>query len=248
MKKTLLMTGALLALTCGLAFAGPGGLSLAWLDCDGGGAGGAHNRAFACNTNTGGGHTLVGSFIAPSFANAVTGFAAVVDLQAASVSYPDWWHIRVGGCRATASLLSNFDFTGGPFTCYDYWQGGAVGGHSMDAPIANRARIKATAALPAGDSRITSIPEGTEVYCFKLTANNARTAGLGACAGCPTSVCIVLNSILITNVPGNPAGNKFISFPVPNTATWQGGISDVECLNATPAKNSTWGQVKSLYR
>ena len=35
MKKTLLMTGALLALTCGLAFAGPGGLSLAWLDCDG---------------------------------------------------------------------------------------------------------------------------------------------------------------------------------------------------------------------
>jgi hypothetical protein len=248
MKKTLLMTGALLALTCGLAFAGPGGLSLAWLDCDGGGAGGAHNRVFACNTNTGGGHILVGSFVASSYLVRVTGFASVMDAQAATPGAQDWWQMRTGGCRGTAAMTSNFDFTGGPFTCLDYWQGGAIGGHQVNTPVGNRNRILATAALPAMDSRIGPIPEGTEVYCLKLTMNNSKTVGLGACAGCTTPVCIVLNQIFVTNEPGNPAGNKTITFPIANTATWQGGISGEECLAATPAKNSTWGQVKSLYR
>jgi len=246
MKKTLLMTGALLALTAGLALAGPGGLNLGWLDC--GSQAGTENRVFVCNTNTGGGHILVGSFRASSFMNAVTGFSAVVDAQSGGVSYPAWWNMRVGGCRASASLTSNFDFTGGPFNCYDYWQGGAVGGHFMDAPVGNRARYKAQAALPAGDTRITSIPEGLEVYTFKLTVNNLKTAGLGACAGCSEGLCIVLNSMLVTNQPGNPAGNKFISSPAErNYVTWQGGIGP-DCLGATPAKNTTWGQVKSLYR
>jgi len=32
-----------------------------------------------------------------------------------------------------------------------------------------------------------------------------------------------------------------------NHATWQGGISG-DCLAATPARNTTWGSVKALYR
>jgi hypothetical protein len=246
MKKTLLMTGALLALTCGLAMAGPGGLSLGWLDCDGAGA--AHNRTFACNTNSGGGHILTGSFLASSNMVAVTGHASVVDMQAASPGFPDWWGTRVGGCRGTGAMVVSTDFSAGPFTCLDYWQGVLGGGGQMDPPVGNRTRIKLQHALPLGDGRITSIPEGTEVYCWKLTFNNTKSVGLGACAGCATPVCIVYNSALVTQTPGNPAGNKFISFPVANTATWQGGISGEECLNATPAKKSTWGQVKSLYR
>jgi hypothetical protein len=112
-------------------------------------------------------------------------------------------------------------------------------------PYPGRQRIRAQAALPLGDWRIGPIGEGTEVYCFKLTFNNAKTVGLGACPGCLTSVCFCLNSILVTNTPGNPAGNKYLTNPINNTATWQGGGP---CDGVTPAKNTTWGQVKSLYR
>src|SRR6185503_5517810 len=56
MKKTLLITGALLALAASSAMAG--GVNLSWTDC---GAAGQQNRAFACTANTGN-NTLVASF------------------------------------------------------------------------------------------------------------------------------------------------------------------------------------------
>src|SRR5215510_288691 len=50
MKKTLLITGVLLALTASIASAA-GGINLAWNDCWGGG--GVNAKTFACNTNAG---------------------------------------------------------------------------------------------------------------------------------------------------------------------------------------------------
>jgi len=245
MKKTLLFTCALLALTAGLAVAGPGGLNLGWLDC--GGLPASENRDFLCNTNAGV-HTLIGSFNAPCCVTAASANEIVMDVQTTGVSLAAWWGMRAGACRTAASLLSSYDFTGGPFTCYDYWQGGASGGISEDPPVGNRVRIKALGALPAGSPLITAIAEGTETYSFKCNINSAKSAGLGACAGCNTGACIVLNSIKINQPVGTPGGSKFVSTPaVRNFATWQGGIG-VDCYGATPAKNTTWGSVKALYR
>jgi hypothetical protein len=244
MKKTLLMTSALLALTASLALA-QGGVNLGWLDC--GGLPASLNRTFACNTNSGGGHLLMGSFVAGPELTLVTGQLSVIDLQSAGAAIAGtWWDLKSGGCRGTASLVPNFDFTGGPFTCTDYWQGGAIGGNSFDYVGTNRARIKTQCALPAGDGRIGPIDPGTEVYAWKLTMNNLKTVGLGACAGCQTGVCIVFNSILVTQVPGTPAGNKtYSAMAARNFATWQGGGIDCQI---TPTHNRTWGSVKSLYR
>jgi hypothetical protein len=245
MKKTLLFTCALVALTAGVALAGPGGLNLGWLDCEGLPA--SENRIFACNTNSGV-HTLVGSFFAPCCITAASANEIVMDVQTTGVSLAAWWGMRTGACRTAASLLSSYDFTGGPFTCYDYWQGGASGGISEDAPIGNRVRIKALGALPAGSPLITAIGEGFEVYSFKANINSAKSAGLGACAGCNAGACIVLNSIKINQPVSEPGGSKFVSAPATrNYATWQGGIGG-DCLGATPAKNTTWGNVKALYR
>ena len=244
MKKTFLMAAALLAVTAGLAVAGPGGLNLGWSDCEGLPA--SMDRAFACNTNSGT-NTLVGSFVAPSCVNAMSANEIVMDVQSLGVSLPLWWQMRSGLCRPT-SLGSSFDFTAGPFTCFDYWMGGAIGALSMDPPVGNRTRIKGVFALPAGDSRITSVGEGTEVYSFKANINNAKTAGLGACSGCGVGVCIVLNSIKLNQPVSEPCGGKFISAPAARSfATWQGGIGG-DCYLATPAKNATWGSVKALYR
>jgi len=246
MKKTLLMTGALLALTAGLALAGAGGLNLGWGDCQGLPA--TLNRTFACNTNAGTINSLVGSYLAPSFVTAASANEIVVDIQSGGATLPAWWGMRASGtCRTTASLLINLDFTGGPFTCFDYWGGGASGGISEDPPVGNRARIKLLGALPAGSPSITGIAEGTETYSFKMNVNNAKTVGLCSCAGCLEGVCLVLNSIKINQAGG--VGDKFVSAPATrNFATWQGGIPSTDCYGATPAKNTTWGSVKALYR
>jgi hypothetical protein len=244
MKKTVLMACTLLALTAGMAFAGVGGLNLGWNDC--GGLPTSLDRLFLCNTNAGT-NTLIGSFVAPSCVNAMSANEVVLDLQSTGVSLPLWWQMRSGLCRPS-SLGSSFDFTGGPFTCYDYWQGGAIGTLAMDPPVGNRARIKGVFALPAGDARITGIPEGTEVYSFKANINNAKSTGLGACAGCGLGACIVLNSIKINQPVGTPGGGKFVTaVAMRNHATWQGGLGG-DCLSATPARNTTWGSVKALYR
>jgi hypothetical protein len=246
MKKTLLMTSAFLALTAGIAAAGAGGLNLGWNDC--GGLPGSLDRVFACNTNTGTINTLVASFVAPSFVTAMSANEIVMDIQTVGVSLTPWWGMRTGACRASSSLAGNFDFTTGPFSCYDYWQAGAIGSIAQDAAVGNRARVKGVFALPAGDARITGISEGTEVYSFKANINNAKTVGLGACAGCPLGACIVLNSIKINQPVGTPGGGKFVSAPASrNHATWQGGIGG-DCYAATPARNTTWGSVKALYR
>jgi hypothetical protein len=196
---------------------------------------------------------MFGTFVAPAGVLAVTGFASTMDLQTAGAPAP-WWDLRASlpaGCRP-ASMTSSFDFTGGPFGCFDYWAGGAIGGQSADVPIGNRVRLKATAALPAGDSRIGPIAEGTEVYTFKLTVNNAKTVGLGSCGGCSQETCIVFNSMLVTQVPGTEGGN--FTFSAPGTAAhviwqaWTSGIPSEQCPAVTPAKSRTWGAIKAIYR
>lgn len=146
----------------------------------------------------------------------------VMDLQSAGATLPAWWGMRTGLCRGSVSLVGNVDFTAGPFTCHDYWQGGANGSMAMDPPPSNRVRIKGVFALPAGDPRITGILEGTEVYSLKARIDNRKTSGLGACAGCGTGVCIVLNF----NQPIGSPGAKYVSSPANRAyATWQGGAS-----------------------
>ena len=166
------------------------GINLSWDDC---GSYGVQVRTFACNTNVGV-HTLVGSFVTPQGVVAMSANEVVMDMASAAPVLPGWWQLRTGLCRA-GSLNGNWDFTGGPFSCYDYWQGGAIGAFAMDPPSGNVARIKAVFALPAGDARITSIAEGTDVYSFKAVINHAKTVGAGACDGCEAGACFVLNSI-----------------------------------------------------
>jgi hypothetical protein len=151
------------------------------------------------------------------------------------------------GCRTT-SLSGIFDFTSGPFTCYDYWQGGAVGAITLDVrnQVGNRARILGVFALPAGDPRITAVPEGLQVYSFQARINNAKTAGMGSCAGCVAEACIVLRSIRLNQHPPlpmptltDPAVSQYVIWQ-----SWSGG----DCPQVTPAKKQTWGSIKALYR
>ncbi len=254
MKKTLVMTAALLALTASLAAAAGGGLNLSWTDC---GAAGQQNRNFACNTNTTNnlfpGHIFVGSYVAPCCVDSANGASEVVDLKTSSSPLPDWWRMATTPCGRSTSLAENYNFTAGFPTCLDYWGqqtgGGGIGSRNYMVPGplgVNSARLLLGCAI--GTSLAGGIAEGTEVYAFSVKISNQKSTGLGKCLGCTDGVCIVLNSLKITQNARSTGGTKFIGNPATrNWVTFQGGLTN--CGDpVTPARNTTWGSVKALYR
>ena len=227
------------------------GINLSWDDC---GANGTQIKTFACDTNVGL-HTMVGSFVAPLGIEAMSANEIVLDLQSTAAAIPAWWQMRTGLCRPQSALSGNWDFTGGPFSCYDYWQGGAIGAIVMDPPVGNFTRIKGVFALPAGDPRIGYVDERWEVYSFKLRVTNLKTTGAGACIGCEAGACIVLRSIrlnqpapLSTFEIANPQQRAFVSWQCESFLDHDRVPNCLFPGCPTPARTQTWGQIKQLYR
>src|SRR5262249_25616666 len=115
----------------------------------------------------------------------------------------------------------------------------------------NTARIIAASAVP----NAVGVAGGATTYAFTGAITNILTTGVGACGGCLTGVCIVFNSCNV--VTDNAALNRKLTGPANGTdsdfCTWQGGGNPTVgavtgCPAATPTKNATWSQVKSLYR
>ena len=242
MKKTLVLAGSMLALMATIASAQ--GINLAWNDC---GAAGTGFNSSTCSTNSGVPFTMVASFLPPAGVNRMGGMSAQVDITSNTASLPDWWKHGTGQCRSTSGLSISFDFTGGPFTCADYWAGQAAGGFAYDIGFGspNRARLRVQAAIAAGTEG--PVAPGTEYYAFKANVQRAKSTGTGLCAGCSEPMCIVLNSVQLFqpleegNDPEitNPANSNYVTWQLPVVAG---------CPLSTPTRNSSWGQVKSLYR
>ncbi len=240
MKKALLLCGALLAVSASVASAA--GLNLSWTTC---GAAGLANKNFACTSNTGS-NVMVASYVAPAGTEGITGMEAVIDLQSAAATLPAWWQFKnVGACRQTALSA----LPAGAACDGDYWAGQASGGITAYitpyATAANRARLLIIYAVPS--TLAAPVDADVEYFAFTATVSNAKTVGTGSCAGCADPVCIVLNEIKLTQGVGigdfriqNPADRNYVS--------WQGGVVAGGCPAATPARNATWGSVKSLYR
>jgi len=203
-------------------------------------------KTFSCDSNEGSA-TLAASFVVDRRTYS-TNLQARIDLQSDSAQLPDWWQLgSPAGCRS-GSLSVSYDFNTAPGGCRIFWPGQAqvtcywvttaIPGPYGPVTAPNRARLTLDMrAIPQG----TLIPlvAGLEYYAFKVTLDFARTVGPGACAGCTTPVTIVLNQLL--------PGPYQLSAPLANACLrWQ--ADGVTPCSATPARNSTWGQVKGLYR
>lgn len=247
--KRVLLSVLTLAAVAGLAtsaLAAPG-LNLSWNDCS---SAGTVNRTFACGVNTGS-NLAVGSFLAPAGITAMTGNEAVLDLISSSSPLPAWWDFtNAGACRQT-SLSVNFVLSATTTSaCVDYWSGQAAGGIAAyrtnstinPTPAPNRARI--VAAYAVAPDLAAPIDADTEYFSLNIVINNQKTTGAGNCLGCSDPVCIVLNSINITQPVG--VGDFLVSDAATSRAiTWQGTGPD---CNTVPTQNRTWGAVKALYR
>ena len=245
MKKILLTASFLALMAC---TASAEGLNLGWSDCPTGAPTYHLDENFACNTNTGVPHILVGTYIPPAGLNTVNGNQIVLDLQTDQTALSPWWTMGSNGCTGrTLTPSADFNFASGPFSCVDYWAGQASGGinYILGQGGPNRARMSLICAIQ--ENLAGPQDASTEYYSFKVTITNARTVGSPSCAGCTDKVCIVLNSILITQNPPDNVNQPTVSIAAQsNYVTWRGGLTP-DC-QATPAKQSTWGSVKALYR
>jgi hypothetical protein len=189
---------------------------------------------------------MVASFVSPAPLDHLVGMAGVIDLCSMTSVLPSWWMMfNAGTCRQSA-ISTSFDFTAGPFSCADPWQGQALGG--MDYTIGfswqfNSARIRTVCAIPA--SAIHPIDDVTEYYAFRVTVRNDKTVGTGACTGCSEDVCIILNSLELSQEAGY--GDYVLTQPISRMyLEWQGAVFN--CPFVVPARQKTWGQVKAMYR
>lgn len=248
MKKTLLITGLLLALTASIASAA--GVNLFWNDC-GQDPGASSNKAFACNTN-GGQQDLYCSVDPPAGVVNTNGHNHILDLQSASSPLPAWWDFKNPGTCRINSLLASGDFTtstSGGLACPDPWTGTGNAGIAAYTKNfeANPARARIIGSIAYSGPSV-AMPPGTEYYSIKLRINNVKTVGTGACAGCLDPVCMVLNLVRIAQPAPDPTfavENPLVN----NYATWQGGqVGGQGCPGVVPTQNRSWGQVKSLYR
>ncbi len=250
--QKLLLGGILLALTAPVALAGTLNLNYGagcWSDGTPLAA-----KTFACDTNTGE-FQITASFIPAVAKTDWLGVTAILDGQTlAYADLPAWWQLwNTGSCRQ-AALTTSADFTSSPHIgCADPFllspaQGG-IGAFEtnlypppfpMNMPAPSRFRLK------VGYGMVINIEipgDGTEYYAFRATVNYTKTLGTGSCGGCSTPLTMVLTQIQSI---GETSGRETITRPAANSClTWQ--TAGLPC-SAVPARNSTWGQVKSLYR
>ena len=244
MKKIALLCATLLALSA--VSANAQGLNLRWSSCLG--DGGASNKTSACTSNLGS-NVAVGSFQLAADVNS-TGIELIVDIATAGTALPAWW---TTACR-TGFVTANPTISTAAANCFDWASGAAAGGlasynqGNLYGP--SSARVLMGFAVPAPGQLV---PAATEMFAFNLVISNAKTTGVGSCAGCTTPACLVFNNLKMASgiVTGAILNSPTIAGS--NYITWQGGAGVSStlgggCPAATPTRNSSWSGVKSLYR
>jgi hypothetical protein len=231
-----------------------GSINLRWNACWG--DGGVMNRTFACDTNAGS-DLLVGSFVLPQDFPRVLGCQIFVDLAVAGGSLPPWWQVRnAGSCRLGGIGFSPTSPAPSAI-CTDWSSGQAIGGiasYTVDPFGPGSARLIAATAVAT--EYAADLFAGLEYSAFRLTLSHAKTVGTGACAGCDLGACIAFKFIRLTTTGLGLQLDLSSSFSDDRLVTWQGGAGVVfepsrgalNCPLATPARPSTWGAVKGLYR
>jgi hypothetical protein len=255
MKKLLVLTGALLVLGASVASAQ---INLAWRNCitvTTGTLSAQANVTYACDASATSPFRLVSSFISPGALNHFVGVQAVLDIQTADPTLPDFWKLGTGECREGAfgfpvPLLN----VGNTASCRNPWAGGNTGGgYQYLTGFESPARARVLLAFARDTEAILANAQQYIATMSTLDMFKDADVGDGECVGCAVPACLVLNQIELYQTAGQTLPEQDIY--ILNTeaqrryVTWQGGaVGGSGCPAATPTRNATWGSVKSLYR
>jgi hypothetical protein len=259
--KKILLTLAVLALPTA-AFAT--GMDVSWNDCVGSGFE-ASNVAFACS-NTGTtfkSYNLVFQFKLAEALPGFVGVSAFCDIQTSTYPAPlsPFWHYEAGGCQRLPSpalqgiaLFDNIQLLPGCVSLgmLDPWNGDGSGGFEGIAAYGPDFGRPGVGHFILGDAAPAAFPLDPDVnyYAWHMqfnTKNRSAASNGSHCVGCEQQAATVLNTMILESNDGHPP----VMFQSPNfdkygnCGSMNGGSS---ICGATAVKNTTWGQLKALYR
>jgi hypothetical protein len=243
------------------------GLGLGWTACSATNPVGALNVTFACDleaTNACRVFRLMPTFVSTLTDSRFAGSITTIDvLVGSSPTVGLWWSGLVpGACRAVPAISTPGNITA--TVCANPYPSGSgtlpgqqVAANTGQNPLPNRFRISSANSVNPTQSLTTGVrtyamqlefkTEGTLADCDPTLDNTPICTD-----GCTTPACFVCNQVdLFMAVDGNPATPDIIHYTsdgsARNNCTYAGGTG-ANCPGATPAKQSTWGGVKALYR
>jgi len=241
MKKTLLFAGLFLALTASVAMAA--GVSVSWKNFCWGETGSASNLTWTCATNTNVNIRMTTSFKLDTPMAEFVGVGVYMEGMTEAAAVPDWWKMSDGDCRsnlvtlsADGSVLGN----AGADVCFDPWLGLGGGGIGLYSWENNRMHVNAAYAVPVS----VPLAAATEYFAVQFRIAAGKTTGTGSCAGCSIPAIWAFNLLEVAE----PLVSTWLDTPYAGgnqCITWQ--TSTLGC-GLVPSRNTTWGQIKSLYR
>lgn len=197
---------------------------------------------------------VFGSFMVNGPVSGVVAVDGILDLRFnGETSVPAFWNFQSGGCNSSGLVLSD----GRPATgCSQATNLCGAGGANCDAFITayapgyggpNVARLLFTLARASTDPApaFTNLTAHYFTFLFDIYTDPFADT----CAGCSTPVSFAWNQAVFydTNAGMGGEGTPLI------IDSDDPGSDSVICINAAtcdvvPTKNTTWGQLKSLYR
>ncbi|MCE9628125.1 MAG: hypothetical protein K8R56_09440 [Candidatus Eisenbacteria bacterium] len=228
--------------------------------------GGASNRSFACDTNTGT-STLVLSFELDQPMPDVSGLEILIDFATPEATLPAWWQFKnIGSCRQ-ASLTFLPQSPAGATNCVDWASGQAVGGFGTFVPVTTGVapgRVRLGIAIAVLPTALATLTAGQEYVACLLQIDHRKTVGTNACTGCDLPACIHFGRLKLTTpiAQNDRSLSAAADGPGSGRVTWQDGAfanvericgqigctTDFTCTSVTPAHGHTWSDVKALYR
>ncbi len=154
----------------------------------------------------------------------------------------DWW--RLTSCRGTAFSTGFFPIEESSCTeLSDLYALGAGGSDYIEgASLPNAGRLRFAYQVEAIDPLLDTIPAFTEITVFRLNFPRRSPSGTPICTGCEKPACIWFGHATLEDVTQNDV--RWISGSSSSLLRWQEGPLDT----GTPARASSWGRLKSLYR
>jgi hypothetical protein len=160
--------------------------------------------------------------------------------------FPDFWDIGPGGCRSGAVYSPQTIVDAGP-NCTNPFPVGPNAqtdetSISVDR-LNGRVRIVSFHYL-TDQTAAADLPPPTSSGGY--LANNILIEPTGAdiCSGCDAPACIELTE---AHYFSRTEDRTIFGPELRTNVSWNGGLVP-NCLFETPAKNSTWGRIKALYR
>ena len=270
-RRIALLSRLALSLLPTLAFAQGGAtLKLSWDHCAGSGYVG--DRSFACNTNTGA-DTLYGSVVFEDglLREQAQIFEAHVTVTTLGSSLPSWWQTNTGSCRSAAvtGFVPSVDSGAGCEPAFGFAPLVSVLGVKLYADGgASTVEYTFIAGVPDGSGWETFYP-GLEYRLFGLRLSHAKSTGTGSCAGCSVPACLGFGGLKLLYTSGHVPANESFTGNAGSTVTWQGAYvssftpiaphcdangctylwsGNLACASGpVPARNHTWGAIKSMY-